>query len=310
MTDRTGQPAFVGVDWGTSSFRLWVLSAGGRVLAERKGGEGMSTLTPDQFGPVLQSHLEGLRVPHDVPVLVCGMAGARTGWREAGYMDLPLRLSDLATATTCVPGFTWDVRILPGAAQRQAMSPDVMRGEETMLLGALRLGGQGWFCMPGTHSKWAQVQDGVLTRFDTFMTGETFALFSGRSTLSGFVYPNRFDAAVFDCAVEAAFQRPQDSLRSLFQLRAGPLLQLVDPGEVASRLSGLLIGMEIAGCQEAVSGEVCLIASGLLAERYSRALAVAGMGIRHLDADRAVRAGLSAAAEDLWPQTQHKETAR
>ncbi|WP_417522860.1 2-dehydro-3-deoxygalactonokinase [Marinovum sp.] len=291
---------YIGVDWGTSSFRLWAIGNEGQLLGERKGGQGMSTLTPAEYGPVLEAHLAALGVGPEVPVLICGMAGARTGWHEARYLDLPLPLGDLAGAAIRVPGVARDIRILPGVARRDAERPDVMRGEETMLLGAaLRCGVEGTICMPGTHSKWAQVTQGVLTRFETAMTGEAFALLSRQSTLSGFV-GTEFDEGAFAAGVRAALAQPETVLRQLFHLRAGPLLELIEAADVGARLSGLLIGQEIAGApvgEEAVT----LIASGLLADRYTRALEIAGCTVRRLDADEAVRAGLAAAAAALWP---------
>ncbi len=135
------------------------------------------------------------------------------------------------------------------------MSPDVMRGEETILLGAARLGVQGWDGIPGTHCKWAQVQDGALIRFDTSMTGKIFALFAGRSTLSGFIDSIQFNAAIFDRAVEVAVRRPEDSLRSLFHLRAGPLLNSPDPFASIAR------AVDVAQDHDA-----CLVEAGTLLE--------------------------------------------
>lgn len=290
----------IAVDWGTSSFRLWALSQDGQVLAERKGAEGMSTLAPEQFGPALEAHLTALEVPRDVPVVICGMAGARRGWHEARYLDLPLALKDLAGAAIRVPHDTRDIRILPGVAQRLAAAPDVMRGEETMLLGAVRhFGLEGTICMPGTHSKWANVRDGVLTGFNTYMTGEAFALLSKQSTLAEVLDVAQFDATAFDAGVQTGLNQPETLLRQVFQLRAGALLSHMEGAQAASRLSGLLIGQEIAGA--AVSGPVTLIASGLLADRYYRALELAGHTCRLLDADEVVRAGLFASASTLWP---------
>ncbi|TNF20459.1 MAG: 2-dehydro-3-deoxygalactonokinase [Rhodobacteraceae bacterium] len=302
---------YIAVDWGTSSFRLWAIDVEGQVRNTRKSGQGMSTLAPDQFGPVLDTHLAALGAGPGVPVVICGMAGARTGWRDAGYLDLPLPLDTLAEAAIRVPHEGRDIRILPGVARREAADPDVMRGEETMLLGALRrFGLEGTVCMPGTHSKWARLDEGVLTRFETAMTGEAFALLSRQSTLSAFVDPAQVDDRAFGDGVKAALDQPETLLRRLFHLRAGQLLGLVDGAEVASRLSGLLIGLELAGAPSGKGAEVTLIASGVLADRYAQALDLAGGGVRLLDADRAVRAGLAVAAAGLWPDEMQLETTR
>ncbi|WP_424926807.1 2-dehydro-3-deoxygalactonokinase [Amaricoccus tamworthensis] len=300
---------FVAVDWGTSSLRVWAMAADGSVLAERKSGQGMSTLDPSGFAPVLDGHLHALSIPAEVPVLICGMASARTGWREVAYLDLPLRLDTVPEAAVQVDEER-DIRILPGAAQRVPDAPDVMRGEETMLLGAVRQhGASGVVCMPGTHSKWATLQDGVLTRFETYMTGEVFNLFRQHSTLADFLSGTDFDETAFAAGLEAGLRQPEAVMCKVFDLRAGPLLGLVSENTIPSRLSGLLIGLEIAGARASAGTDVTLIASGPLADRYHRALTLAVLNPRLIDADDAVRAGLAHSAAAIWKTPYAMETA-
>src|SRR5262249_4634495 len=111
------RPTYVAVDWGTSSFRLWLMGDEGGVLGERRSGEGMTTAANTGFAEVLQSHLTALQAPDGLPVIICGMAGARQGWIEAGYIDTPAPLQTILTAAVSVPGQARDVRILPGLAQ-------------------------------------------------------------------------------------------------------------------------------------------------------------------------------------------------
>ncbi|MBB2724282.1 UNVERIFIED_ORG: 2-dehydro-3-deoxygalactonokinase [Rhizobium aethiopicum] len=206
-------PSYVAVDWGTSSFRLWLMARDGSVLAERRSGEGMTSAAKTGFSTVLSSHLAAIEAPENLPVVVCGMAGARQGWVEAGYIDVPAPLASILTAAVRVAGESRDIRILPGLAQRQAATPDVMRGEETQLLGALggtSVGAQA-VCMPGTHSKWVHVTDATVTGFSTFMTGELFDAISKHTILSHAVagaQEQPADAAAFEAAVSAAFARP------------------------------------------------------------------------------------------------------
>ena len=131
------EAAYVAVDWGTSSFRLWLVDRAGDVLGERRSHEGMMAAGKLGFATVLQSHLEAVGAAPALPVVVCGMAGARQGWVEAGYVDTPARLASIPEHAVPVPGQDRDIRILPGIAQRDPKAPDVMRGEETQLLGAL-----------------------------------------------------------------------------------------------------------------------------------------------------------------------------
>ena len=181
---RGAPAAFVVVDWGTSSFRGWLMSADGAVLAESRGGEGMLHCAGGAgFAPVLRDHLARLGAPAGAPVLICGMAGARQGWVEAPYLKVPTRLDALHEGAIRIdaPG---DIRILPGIAQARADRPDVMRGEETQLLGVTEPGFTGLVCIPGTHSKWIRIEDGRVVEFSTYMTGELFSVIAQHSILA------------------------------------------------------------------------------------------------------------------------------
>ncbi|MBY3579647.1 2-dehydro-3-deoxygalactonokinase [Rhizobium bangladeshense] len=301
-------PAYVAVDWGTSSFRLWLVGKDGSILAERRSGEGMTSAAKVGFSTVLSGHLAAVEAPEGLPVIVCGMAGARQGWVEAGYIDVPASLASILTAAVRVPGESRDIRILPGLAQRQTATPDVMRGEETQLLGALggaRTGAQA-VCMPGTHSKWVHVTNTEVTGFSTFMTGELFDAISKHTILSHAVAgaeEQPADAAAFGAAVLAAFARPGLATNLLFTARSGQLLHGISAAAAQARLSGTLIGLEIAGAlQDAANGtDITLVASGRLQALYEQAFKTLSLDFTAIDADAAVRRGLSAAAEAIWP---------
>ena len=196
------KPDWIAADWGTTRLRVWAMGADGRVLARAGPDRGMGQLDRTGYGPALLD-LVGPWLgdsPDPVPVLVCGMAGARSGWAEAAYRAVPCAPLDPASATRpdgADPRLS--VLILPGLSQ--SAPPDVMRGEETQLAGliAARPGWNGVACLPGTHSKWTLVEDGRVIRFRTVPTGELFALLRDRSTLS----PN-IAAADADPAEEAA----------------------------------------------------------------------------------------------------------
>lgn len=301
------EPAFIAVDWGTTSFRLWLLSRSGDVLAERRSAEGMTTAMRTGFAEVLQSHLDAIGAPQDLPVLVCGMAGARQGWVEAGYIDVPASLSAVLKGAVRVPGVDRDIRILPGLAQRDAHSPDVMRGEETQLLGALAATGgeETLVCMPGTHSKWVTVKDGDVTGFATFMTGELFEVISKQTILSHAVAEAEAfsgEHAAFTAAVRDIYAQPQMATNRLFTLRSGQLLHGLSATDAKARLSGTMIGLEIAGAHARAQREtpVVLIGSGALGALYEGAFAALGVRYGVIDADEAVRRGLLAAASAIW----------
>lgn len=300
------EPVHVAVDWGTSSFRLWLVDRAGQVLAERRSDEGMLAAAKTGFPAVLQSHLAVVEAPDHLPVLVCGMAGARTGWVEAGYVDTPAPLSAVLQQAVRVPGEVRDIRILPGIAQRDESAPDVMRGEETQLLGALGpdAAGEALVCMPGTHSKWVRVQDGIVERFSTFMTGELFSVVS-RETILSFAVAGAGEAedvASFKAAVKAAYKAPAFAANLLFGARSRQLLFGGAPAAARETLSGTLIGAELAaGLSGSVpQADVTLIASGRLAVLYRLAFEALSVTARPVDADEAVRRGLSMAAAAIW----------
>jgi 2-dehydro-3-deoxygalactonokinase len=306
------QPFCAAVDWGTSSFRAWLVGERGEVIAGTRSAEGMSTLAPHEFAAVLEKHLSALGAPASLPALVCGMAGSRQGWVEARYCDLPARLSDLATFAVSVPGPARDVRIIPGLAQRNAGEPDVMRGEETQLLGAFDgMKGRAAACMPGTHSKWVRIEDGVVRHFRTFMTGELYAAIRKHTILhfAGAEGGTPADGEVFAAAVRKALAAPQALTSHLFGIRAGELLGFSKAHAADEAISGLLIGSEIAAaCAEHEAGEkVHLIASGPTADRYGEALKIAQIDHVLHDADQCVIAGLASVARQLFARPANRK---
>ncbi|MGY8709711.1 2-dehydro-3-deoxygalactonokinase [Bradyrhizobium sp. 18BD] len=300
------EPAYVAVDWGTSSFRLWLVDRAGKVLAERRSGEGMLAAAKAGFSGVLQSHLAAVEAPADLPALVCGMAGAKTGWVEAGYVDTPAPLAAILKQAVRVPGEARDIRILPGIAQREVAAPDVMRGEETQLLGAVGLdaAGEALVCMPGTHSKWVRVKDGTVAHFSTFMTGELFSVVSRETILSLAVAgaDEAEDIASFKAAVKSAFDAPAFAANLLFTARSRQLLFGGTPAAARETLSGTLIGTELAAglSGSAPKAVITLIASGRLAALYRHAFDALAVTVQPIDADDAVRRGLSMAAAAIW----------
>lgn len=296
------------VDWGTSSFRLWLLDRDGAVMAERRSDEGMLHCQSSGFAPVLEQHLAAAGAPADLPVMICGMAGARQGWQEADYLDVPAQLDDLPRRATRIPGVAREVCILPGIAQRHADAPDVIRGEETQLLGLPDHNGDArLFCLPGTHSKWVAVERGAVMRFCTFMTGELFALLSRHSILAH-AMPDDLDAGEglprFRDGVAEGASAPEAVTRRLFGLRASQLLGFSARADGAAYLSGLLIGIEIAGARafHGAVASVALLAAGPLARRYGEALSLCGHAVERLDAGQATRRGLHQAALLRWPE--------
>ncbi|WP_291007287.1 2-dehydro-3-deoxygalactonokinase [Hoeflea sp.] len=289
-------PAIIAVDWGTSSFRLWLMSNDGTVLAEHRSHEGITEVAERGFETVLEKHLSALQVPGTLPVVICGMAGSRQGWVEAGYIDTPADVTTISVNATVVPGVARRVIIIPGLAVRSLTEPDVMRGEETQLLGAhLELPGGERYCMPGTHSKWVSMNGAMVTGFETFMTGELFATISAGTMLvhstGGEGQVDAQDPA-FLTGVRDGWTRPEKTTHHLFSIRAGHLLHDRGIEENRARLSGLLIGAEFAGAGIRGGEQIGLVASGALQRLYHAALSECGVTVRDIDADVAVRRGL------------------
>ncbi|WP_398475920.1 2-dehydro-3-deoxygalactonokinase [Tardiphaga sp.] len=300
------KPAFVAVDWGTSSFRAWLMAADGHVLAETRGPEGMLHCATTGFAPVLTDHLAKLDAAQDLPIVICGMAGAKQGWVEAPYLRTPTRLGALHDGAQRVdtPG---DVRILPGIAQVDPAAPDVMRGEETQLLGVTEPNFTGLVCIPGTHSKWIRIENGNVVSFTTYMTGELFSVIAQHSILKHAIEHEAASPAANDAfrdGLQRAIAKPAGLTASLFSLRAAQLLGFQQRADGATRLSGLLIGTEIADASARYGTQsVRLIGAGALGQLYATALAQAGFDISIVDAERASQQGLAKAAIHLWGAT-------
>ncbi len=285
---------WIAVDWGTSALRASRLR-GVEILDEAQSDAGMGGLAPSEFEPALLALVEGWLSPDGTDILACGMVGARQGWVEAPYRAVPCAPVDgtgLAAAPVRDPRLR--VRIVPGLMQ--ARPADVMRGEETQIAGYLAQepGFDGVLCLPGTHSKWVRISAGEVVSFQTFMTGEVFALLQGRSVLRhGMAEGAGLDDAAFDAALSDMLSHPALLAARLFGIRAEGLLQELSPSAARSRLSGLLIGAELAAARPYWLGQqVVVIGADTLAAAYVRALASQGVQAVAAPGDALVLAGL------------------
>ena len=297
------QPSFVAVDWGTTDFRLWVMDAGGQILNATQGPFGMSRLKPDDFGRILEESLDTLGVDEDVPVVICGMAGAAQGWCEAPYLTAPTQLEILGQQAVVVPKSRRCIRILPGVKQ---MNPaNVMRGEETQIAGLLYQSPDfgGTVCLPGTHTKWVRIADRAITSFETCMTGEQFGFFSKSSVLSHSMTLDGWSDSAFSEAVGTATHDPAAIARRLFAIRAEMLTAEQTSAEARATLSGLLIGQELMAVPHYWQGQpVTLIGAPTLCEIYLKALEVVDVVGRSLDVTSMTLVGLTAAHQQYISQ--------
>lgn len=288
MVSGGAQPGLIGLDWGTSSGRAYLLADSpdgrGTMLADASVPAPLASLVgdPAAFDQVFERLCGGwLDTWPGLPVIACGMVGSRQGWAEAPYRELPADLAAPGSALTRVRarrGVT--VHLIPGLADLRGQR-GLMRGEETQLLGAgLAADGETEqvTVLPGTHSKWARVRGTVVCGFTTYLTGELFALLSQYSILANLIRPApqpqwpAFDLGV-DTAAEAAAGR--GLLGILFSARALPMTGAMTESEAGDYLSGLVIGSELAGARASgdqhPDAELPVIAEPALAARYERA---------------------------------------
>ena len=300
------QVGWIAVDWGTTHLRAYAMGPAG-VCAEASSADGMGALNRDGYEPALLRLVEPwLGAGRVTPVIACGMAGSRQGWYEAPYRSVPctpLDAGHLIAVPTRDPRLA--VRLVPGL--KQAQPADVMRGEETQIAGALALmpGFDGVLCLPGTHSKWVHVSAGEVVSFQTFMTGELFALLSTQSVLRHGMADDGWEDAAFDAALSETLSRPERIGTRLFALRAEGLIAGLSAAAAKARLSGLLIGLELAGSRACWLGQpIAIIGADRLSALYARALAAQGASSRLLSARDTVIAGLSAARHDILERTR------
>ncbi|MCW5730881.1 MAG: 2-dehydro-3-deoxygalactonokinase [Alphaproteobacteria bacterium] len=282
----------IAVDWGTSSLRLYLMSADGAVLEAREAAEGIMNVAAGDFAGTLTRRLAGW--PADaLPILMCGMIGSRQGWREVPYLDCPVAPADLGRALAAVEsGRGRGIWILPGLRWRDGAGvPDVMRGEEAQLLGALADPGAGAdmdCCLPGTHSKHVRIAAGRILSFSSHMTGEVFALLT-RQGIIGRLMPGglmALDADAFAAGIRRA-AAPGGLLHQIFGARTLPLMEELPPPAIGDYLSGILIGHELRATRW--HGEVRVMAGTELAARYVRAFEALGIPARAMPADLAAR---------------------
>jgi 2-dehydro-3-deoxygalactonokinase len=282
------RPCLIGLDWGTSSLRAMLIDATGQVIEEEAQPWGIMRLPAGGFRAAYDGITGAWRSAWPaLPCVAAGMVGSRQGWLEAPYCDAPAGAVALAEklATVAEVGLS----IVPGIMLTGAR-PDVMRGEETQVIGALGDAGGGCVVLPGTHCKWVEVQDGRIVRFRTFMTGEVFAALRDHTILGAFPAGDDADEAAFDRAVLAAHEGPDGIAAQLFSARAMVLAGRLPAGAARDYLSGLLIGDELRAAP--AGAEPLLIGEPALCARYQRAMRLCGITARI--------APPGAAAAGLW----------
>ncbi len=286
----------IAVDWGTSNLRAYRLDRHGQVRDQVASANGITKVAPGGFPAVLLETAGPWLRDGERHVLLCGMVGSRQGWVEAPYLPCPASPADVAAALIEVPFADAQVKLIPGLSARDpAGTPEVMRGEETKLIGLMTpLHGDGLVCMPGSHTKWARLAGGRIAGFSTYFTGEAFAALRDATILGRMMTGAAIDPDGFRRGVA----RSGDAghlLHHLFGVRTLGLFGELTETASAGFLSGLLIGHEVRAAMPA-AGAVRLVGDAALTGLYATAISQCGGTAEALALDAAA-AGLALIGE-------------
>ena len=281
-SDSVSEPALIGIDWGTSSFRAFLINTQGKVLERLCAPEGIMHVPGGDFDAAFERLLSPWTKTYQLPVIASGMITSRNGWVETPYVNAPTGVDGLAKSLVehkTKSGTT--VCFVTGMTISHGDVPDVMRGEETQIFGALATGmSDGVFVMPGTHSKWIVVRNGQIVDYWTYMTGEVFGVLCQHTILGTLMKDGPFSEQGFRKGVEAGRKAGSNLLNYLFHVRTLPLFDKMPEDMVADYLSGMLIGAEIQGIAPGLSLNetgVTSVGSSDLVNRYEIALQVFGL---------------------------------
>ncbi len=293
MNSAGSDPRLIGIDWGTTSFRAYLLGAGGEILRRLEARRGILHVEGGDFEGFFREQVEPWLGEWDLPVIASGMITSRNGWIETPYLDLPAGPAELAENLTVHRlSSGQELRFITGATALDATgAPDVMRGEEAEIVGLLDLGvSDGLIVMPGTHSKWVRVESGRIASFETFMTGDVFSALREATILGKLMQGTNPAPQAFERGVRAGHGTPEALLHRLFHARTLPLTGVIGETETADFLSGLLIGTEIgAATSGSQTDRVAIVGRSDLAQRYADAMEIAGIGTTQVPSDLAAR---------------------
>lgn len=292
--------SFIAIDWGSTNLRAWRYEQGVCVdsLQSQVGVTRLGGRSPQQVFSELMA-----RWAEPLPVVMAGMIGSNAGWLQAPYLLCPTRLSEVAHQLTVVePALPYSAWIIPGMCVERAGNCNVMRGEETQLIGAYAEQPAAVYVMPGTHSKWVRMEGDTLADFRTVMTGELHHLLLNHSLVGAGLGIQQPDPQAFTRGLETGLHE-NHIVRSLFETRAAHLLGKLEKSAVSDWLSGLLIGNEVAQMQREYplppGAALTVIGNPQLGERYAQALNMAGIRHQRLDGDRAFQSGIRSIVHEL-----------
>jgi 2-dehydro-3-deoxygalactonokinase len=302
QVSRGAEGSFVGVNWGSTNFRAYLIGADGAPLDDYSASAGVVGL--DRPGMAATMNTVALRWPGTSTVYASGMIGSNVGWTEVPYAEAPAGCADLVRAAVSTNIGSVATHIVPGIACRRSFDgqPDILRGEEIELMGlaALRTV-DGWVALPGTHTKWARLEKGRVVDFFTSMSGEMFDRLTAKGLLASIIDGEAADGPVFLRGVAAGRSRQLGLGTLLFGARAQVVRGVIAKSDAASYIRGLLIGSEIADALAVYpmvrDGVVPLIGNSALCRLYASALTSAGVRTEAIDSRTACLRGFRALHE-------------
>ena len=284
--------SYIAIDWGSTNLRAWHYQQD-RCVDQRRSEAGVTRLNGRTPADVFDQVTAGWPVS-EVPVVMAGMVGSNAGWLPVPYLACPLRLGEIASRLTRVENRAW---IVPGLSVEQPDNLNVMRGEETQLLGARTISPSSVYVMPGTHCKWVQADAQQIHDFRTVMTGELHHLLLKHSLVGAGLPEQATSPEAFAAGLERGIASPA-VLPQLFEVRASHVLGTLPREQVSEFLSGLLIGAEVATLSEQFAGQqsITLVAGSSLTSRYRQAFHAIGRDVAAVEGDTAFQAGIRSIA--------------
>jgi 2-dehydro-3-deoxygalactonokinase len=272
----------IGVNWGSTNFRAFLIGADGSLIDEFAAPSGVVALDRDGMAAMMDAL--AARWPNSGPIYASGMIGSNVGWIEVPYAEAPAGCADIVAATVATKIGGVQLHIVPGIACRRSFDgePDILRGEEIELIGLAALRAvDGWVALPGTHTKWARLEDGHIVDFFTSMSGEIFDRLTAKGLLASIIDGEATDGPIFLKGVAAGRARQLSLGTLLFGARAQVVRGALAKSEAASYIRGVLIGSEIADAlaiyPNVRAGAIPLVGNRALCLLYASALGAAGM---------------------------------
>lgn len=298
------QPVIL-IDWGSTNLRAWHCTSHGEILDMLVSEKGVTRISQNEIPEILSSLIElwfGKNVEKPVNIIMAGMIGSERGLGGVPYVQCPTPVSAITPKLHMTSDKRMNVWVVPGVSVSTAVNHNVMRGEETQLIGAWGQSHSGTYIMPGTHSKWVRVENGIVESFHTVMTGELYHLLMKESLIGcGLPKQNENEETFLAGVIEGL--KTKKILSSIFEVRGAYVLNGLNKRHVGEYLSGLLIGAEVRQMIPFYHTEhdaiISMIAEDHLSRRYEIAFNLAEIASERIDGKKAFLFGMRGFINDI-----------